>query len=72
MKYNYFVYLDTKANRLIITNEVVENPYFMKLMDASGFEEQDPTLLMLCKMYCLGYMQGCGNTKPVNDINEFK
>lgn len=74
MRINNFVYLDKKANRLIIVQEPVDNKDFIKLMDNNGiysFNNRE-VLLQCCKMFCIGFIIGTDNKKPINDLNEFK
>jgi len=67
--YKFIVYLDTKANRLIIVNETIQNDNFVQLMANNGPNEK--LVSNFCKVFCIGYIMGSDNKKPVNDINEF-
>lgn len=69
-----FVYLDTKANRLMIVQEPIENKDYNHLMDNNGEDtlSNRHILLGFCKMFCIGYIKGSGNNKPINDLNEFR
>jgi len=67
--YKHLVYLDTKANRLIIVNKAIQNDNFVQLMNNNGPDEKE--LLDFCKAFCIGYIMGSDNKKPINDINEF-
>jgi hypothetical protein len=69
-----FVYLDTKANRLMIVQEPINNKDYVQLMDNNGADtfSDRQTLLTFCKMFCIGYVMGGGNKKPINDLNEFR
>ncbi len=71
-----FVYLDTKANRLMIVQEPIDSEYFVELMSNNGTATlgNQQTLLSLCKIFCIGFIMGAynENKKPINDLNEFK
>ena len=73
MKTQNFVYLDTKANRLMIVQEPIEKKDYLKLMDNDGDDtsSNQETLLTFCKIFCIGYIIGTGNKKPINDVKEF-
>lgn len=70
MKYENYVYLDTKANRLLIVQNPLNNKDFLQLMKNNGTNQE--LSINYCKLFCLGYMVGAENKMPVNDIKEFQ
>ena len=67
--YKFYVYLDSKNNRLIIVDKGIENEDFLQLLDINGQEKE--TIHTYCKLFCIGYIIGSKEETPINDINEF-
>lgn len=70
MKYQNYVYLDTKANRLLIVQKPLDDKDFLQLMTNNGTSQE--LSINYCKLFCLGYMIGAKNKMPINNINEFQ
>ena len=65
----YYVYLNLKENRLIMTQSEIPVGNF-QLMMTEGYNHQ--ILSTSCKTFCLGYLYGSqSKRKLVNDPNEF-
>lgn len=71
MKYQNYVYLDTKANRLVLVQSPLDNKDFIELMKNEGTDQN--LSINYCKIFCLGYILGSLRLTPVvNDIKEFE
>jgi hypothetical protein len=69
------VLLNTKQKRLIITTSDIKNEDIVELCSAQvDINHPNAVLISLgmCKMYCLGYIQGNNNPKVINDVKEFE
>jgi len=70
MKYQNYVYLDTKANRLLIVQKPLDDKDFLQIMTNNGTSQE--LSINYCKLFCLGYMIGDKNKMPINNINEIQ
>lgn len=65
----YFVYRDESVNKLIISKGKLDN--FIEIYNCPFNILNVELIFSLTKMFCIGYMVGCEQNKPINDINEF-
>jgi len=66
--WNYFVYLISPENRLIITESKIANKKYHELMNSNG--PNSNTCLTHCKMFCIGYIYGSMNGRSVKNLPE--
>jgi len=71
MTYYFYVYLKLDENRLVISeNEINDSNYFHLMNNNSGNRQ---ILFNSCKLFCLGYLYGSNNNGRcvINDPQEF-
>jgi len=69
--YQYFLYLKVSENRLVITENPINDKDYYQLMNNNGGDQQ--MLMNTIKMFCLGYIYGGQYGKQViNSPHEFQ